>query len=185
MDGGERVEDGEVDAGAPHRDAFTSLYRQHLPAVRAQVRMWVSPDDVDEIVSSTFMTAWQKFDDIAPGSEKAWLLGVARNHCRNRFRARRRADALTDAITRVTPTEFDPMVGRPEPDEFTPLLRALANLSADEQELLALSVWQELAPAEIALVLGLRQGTVRVRLHRARRRLETEYQRLQERSVEP
>jgi DNA-directed RNA polymerase specialized sigma24 family protein len=77
--------------------------------------MWVSPDDVDEIVSSTFMTAWQKFDDIANGSERAWLLGVARNHCRNRFRARRRADALTAADPAIGDGRRDPVrlgVGR-------------------------------------------------------------------------
>jgi RNA polymerase sigma-70 factor (ECF subfamily) len=57
-------------------------------------------------------------------------------------------------------------------------MEALRSLPADDQELLALSVWQELTPTEIALVLHVRQGTVRVRLHRARRRLEAEYDRI-------
>ena len=169
----------EDDATARRREAFTALYRQHLPAVRGQVRLWVTADEVDEIVSSTFVTAWRKFDQITPGSEKAWLLGVARNHCRNRFRARRRSDALTEAVARLAgPDSAQLYASRPDPAEFAPLLRALANLGPDEQELLELSIWQELTPTEIAMVLDVRQGTVRVRLHRARRRLEAEFARL-------
>jgi RNA polymerase sigma-70 factor (ECF subfamily) len=169
----------EVDANAPRRDAFTDLYRRFLPSVRGQVRLWVSSDEVDEIVSATFVTAWRKFEQITPGSEKAWLLGVARNHCRNRFRARRRSDALIEAVAQATLSPTADLYGqRPDPSEFAPLLVALGNLSTEEQELLALSIWQELSPAEIAAVLNVRQGTARVRLHRARRRLEAEYERL-------
>ena len=169
----------EVDESVPRRDAFTDLYRRHLLAVRGQVRAWVSPDEVDEIVSATFVTAWRKFEQIPPAAEKAWLLGVARNHCRNRYRARRRGDALIDAIARSVPREAAEMYsGAPDPAELAPLLKAMRSLTADEQELLALSVWHDLTAAEIATVLDLRQGTVRVRLHRARRRLEAEYTRL-------
>jgi RNA polymerase sigma-70 factor (ECF subfamily) len=171
---------GEEDSeDASRRDAFAALYREHLPAVRGQVRLWVPHDEVDEIVSSTFVTAWRKFDQIAPGSEKAWLLGVARNHCRNKFRARRRIDAVTDAVARTTIADtLDPEDDRAHPAELAPLMEALRSLPADDQELLALSVWQELTPTEIALVLHVRQGTVRVRLHRARRRLAAEYDRI-------
>jgi RNA polymerase sigma-70 factor (ECF subfamily) len=175
------VSNEEVDSSSPRREAFTALYRRHLTAVRGQVRLWVAPDEVDEIVSTTFMTAWTKFDQIEFGSERAWLLGVARNHCRNRYRARRRSDALTDAVGRITPPPIsDLYADHPDPAEFVPLLSALAALDSGEQELLTLAVWQDLTPAEIALVLGVRQGTVRVRLHRARRRLELEYRRIRE-----
>jgi RNA polymerase sigma-70 factor (ECF subfamily) len=173
------VSDEDIDATAFRREAFTALYRRLLPAVRGQVRLWVAADEVDEIVSSTFVTAWHKFEQITPGSEKAWLLGVARNHARNRFRSRRRSDALTEAVARLAaPPTADLYADRPDPVDFAPLLRALENLERDEQELLELSIWQELTPAEIAIVLDVRQGTVRVRLHRARRRLEVEYDRL-------
>jgi RNA polymerase sigma-70 factor (ECF subfamily) len=48
---------------------------------------------------------------------------------------------------------------------------ALARLSAKDRELLTLSAWEDLSPAEIAVVLGQRVGVVRVRLHRARKNL--------------
>lgn len=172
------MRDEEVEESSSRRGAFTALYRAHLPGVRAQIRAWVPASDVDEIVSATFVTAWQKFDQITPGSERAWLLGVARNHCRNRHRAVRRADALAVLVARTAQDVVDPNSDRPDPRELEPLLRALQRLSPEEQDLLALSAWQELTPAEIAAVLGIRQGTVRVRLHRARRRLEAEFERM-------
>jgi RNA polymerase sigma-70 factor, ECF subfamily len=47
----------------------------------------------------------------------------------------------------------------------------LATLPVDDREVLTLTVWEELRPAEIAVILGMAPGTVRVRLHRARSRL--------------
>ena len=54
-----------------------------------------------------------------------------------------------------------------EPD----VVRALGRLGPDDQEILRLVAWEELARDEIAVVLGISRGAVRVRLHRARRRL--------------
>ena len=127
-------------------DAFTAFYRTHVVAVRAQVRVWVAAADVDEIVSATFMTAWTRFDDVPPDAPKAWLLGVARNHCRNRGRRERRATALTDAIRDAQPRHAMTDAAGPDDDVEAALLDALAALSGDDQELLTLSIWQELGP---------------------------------------
>lgn len=48
------------------------------------------------------------------------------------------------------------------------ILRHIRELPQLEQEVLALCVWQRLTPSEAAHVLGVPQGTVRARLHRAR-----------------
>lgn len=64
----------------------------------------------------------------------------------------------------------DEAVGTSTPgDELTDVVaRALGRLRADERELIQLVEWERLAPAEVAVVLGVRPGTARVRLHRAR-----------------
>jgi RNA polymerase sigma-70 factor (ECF subfamily) len=48
---------------------------------------------------------------------------------------------------------------------------ALAELPANDREVLVLTAWEQLTPAEIAVVLGVPAATVRTRLHRARNRL--------------
>jgi RNA polymerase sigma-70 factor (ECF subfamily) len=50
------------------------------------------------------------------------------------------------------------------------LARALAALSADDREVLLLIAWAELSYEEVAGALGIPLGTVRSRLHRARKR---------------
>ena len=66
-----------------------------------------------------------------------------------------------------------PAAPPPDPaDEGDPALAdALARLRPAEQELLRLWAWEDLAPADIALVLGTTTNAVNIRLHRARRRL--------------
>jgi hypothetical protein len=54
------------------------------------------------------------------------------------------------------------------PDQFS---EAFSALHARDQEILRLAIWEDLAPAEGALVLGCTAGTFKVRAHRARQRL--------------
>jgi RNA polymerase sigma-70 factor (ECF subfamily) len=68
-------------------------------------------------------------------------------------------------------------VPTPEPDHadtlaaLQPIAVALAELGADDREVLHLAAWEELTAPEIAVVLGIPATTVRTRLHRARNRL--------------
>ena len=52
------------------------------------------------------------------------------------------------------------------------LAAALATLDETDREVIMLSAWDGLTSAEIGELLGVRAATVRVRLHRSRRRLE-------------
>jgi RNA polymerase sigma-70 factor (ECF subfamily) len=50
-----------------------------------------------------------------------------------------------------------------------PALRAaIGNLCPEDRDVLLLFAWEHLRPAEIAVCLGIPQGTARWRLHRAR-----------------
>jgi len=71
----------------------------------------------------------------------------------------------------VHPDPAEQIVGRL--DAQAPVSRALALLSESDAEVLRLWAWEHLEPAEIALVLGISSVASRVRLHRARRRLES------------
>ena len=53
------------------------------------------------------------------------------------------------------------------------ILVPVARLSQLEQEVLALCVWQELAPRDVARALDVPEATVRTRLHRARNHLRS------------
>lgn len=56
----------------------------------------------------------------------------------------------------------------------TVVLAALNRLGPQEREILLLTEWERLTPTEAAVVLGIKPGTARVRLHRARRTLASD-----------
>lgn len=149
-------------------ERFTALFEStHRALLAYAVRRVVDPADAADVVAETFLVAWRRLDDVPPGDQaRPWLFGVARRVLANLHRGDRRrhalADRLRETLTDVVPP---PSVGE------SPVERALRRLGEGDQEILRLVAWEELARDEIAVVLGVSRGAVRVRLHRARRRL--------------
>jgi RNA polymerase sigma-70 factor (ECF subfamily) len=140
----------------------------------------VHSSEVDDVVSATLHTAWRKMEAVPVEERRLWLLGVTRNHCRNVRRSRRRRGALLTAMAAEygsTPRDgSDDAIDAVDAVKLAALSEAERRLSDHDRELLALSVWEELSPAEIASVLGITPVAARVRLHRARRRLAEAFQ---------
>jgi RNA polymerase sigma-70 factor (ECF subfamily) len=158
-----------VEVHASRERAFEEVYRECLPDVRTYAAAHVGRSEVDDIVSSTFMTVWQKFEEAPPLSRRAWVIGVARNHCRNRWRSNRRFASLVDEIVLARPKlEVGLTAAGVDPGALSVVTDLIPDLEAGERELLVLTGWLELSPAEIGEVLGVPAGTVRVRLHRLR-----------------
>jgi RNA polymerase sigma-70 factor (ECF subfamily) len=67
--------------------------------------------------------------------------------------------------------------------EHRQLLTALGALRQNDQEILRLTVWEELSQAEIAIALGISIGAVRQRFYAAKKKLTDEYNRLESRKV--
>jgi RNA polymerase sigma-70 factor (ECF subfamily) len=150
---------------------FERLYAEHGRAVLAYaVRRATGAQDAADVVAETFLVAWRRLDDVPPADEaRLWLYGVARHVLANQHRSERRRERLAERLRRELPDALDtvPPVG---PDAA--VVRAgLAQLGADDQEILRLSGWEELNPREIATVLGISHVAARSRLHRARHRL--------------
>ncbi len=150
------------------------MFRAHVAQVRGYTWTLVDSADCDDIVAATFRTAWQRFEQVPPLAEKAWLLGVARQHIRNHVRSERRRQALVGALESLRPpADVEMHHGRIDPITTGPLWQAIGQLSEAEREVIQLAAWHELQPSEIAVVLDISQAAARVRLHRARQHLET------------
>ncbi|WP_460624442.1 RNA polymerase sigma factor [Kineosporia babensis] len=150
---------------ALHADAFDDLLRfteRRVPASEA-------PD----VVSTVFLTAWRRLDDVPtePGAARAWLFAVARNTMANQSRSwlRRRAldVRLADHWSEAGPDEAGATADRVD------LARAFRSLSAADREVLALVAFDGLTADQAAQVLNCRRSTFAMRLTRARQRLRT------------
>jgi RNA polymerase sigma factor (sigma-70 family) len=149
-------------------ERFRSVFFDHYRAVRRSVTRLSDASDIDDVVAETFLVAWRRIDEL-PAEPRVWLLAVARKTAANRRRSARRRAALLQRIGRERSL---PALQRPTDSEASPLLVALATLGRADQELLALICWDGLSTREAATVIGCSHGALRVRLHRARRRLE-------------
>lgn len=157
--------------GQGSEDRFERLYTEHGRAVLAYaVRRVADPQDAADVVAETFLVAWRRLDQV-PASEAArlWLYGVARYVLANQYRSERRRERLAERLRRELRVAIED-VPRPGPDAGA-VRQALARLGVEDQEILRLAGWEELAPREVATVLGISQVAARSRLHRARQRL--------------
>ena len=155
------------------REEFEQLFRETRDSLSAYlVSRCHDVELAADLFSETYLTAWQKLDSIPPGDQaKLWLFGVARNLMLKGFRQRRVADALVERLAgelRRVHVEHAQINDHPS----ALLHAALDSLSKDDREILMLTAWEDLTPREIAMVMGISANVVRVRLHRARRRVE-------------
>ncbi|MFJ8864091.1 RNA polymerase sigma factor [Streptomyces sp. NPDC102451] len=149
-------------------EQFTAVYRCHRAAVERYVLRRAQPEDVGDVLAEVFLTAWRRFDQM-PAEPLPWLYGVARRVLANDRRAGQRRTDLQDRLA-DEPRPHDSGYVE-EVIARTDVAQAFDRLGGDDQEVLRLALWEELTPAEIAHVLGQKPVPVRVRLHRARRRL--------------
>jgi RNA polymerase sigma-70 factor, ECF subfamily len=144
---------------------FEDLYRVYAARVYAYALRRGSAAMAEDVVAEVFLVAWRRLEVVPRGDAAGWLLQVARRVLANHRRGERRAGALLERLAGQLGRDS---AGIDEGDERT--LRALACLSERDQELVLLVAWEDLDPSQVAEVLGVRRGTVAVRLHRARRR---------------
>jgi RNA polymerase sigma-70 factor (ECF subfamily) len=148
---------------------FTAIYYTHHPQVYAYAVSRAGRDLADDVVGDTFLIAWRRLAAVPP-TPLPWLLGVARNVLRERFRAEvRRASLAAELRAWVEEAHNDVAEGV---TEKAAMLAALAQLGEDDRELLTLVAWHGLHAREAAHVIGCSTATYFVRLHRARKRLE-------------
>jgi RNA polymerase sigma-70 factor (ECF subfamily) len=162
---------------ADEADLFTAVYDSCRQRVWAYVVSKGGREVAEEVVSETFTVAWRRFGDL-PEEPLPWLLAVARNILRDTLRTQARREAFTAEAVRWTRPETSGDIGD-QVAERSAAIKALASLSEQDKEVLMLVAWQGLAAREAARVVGCSAATLRVRLHRARKRFEQALEQLE------
>src|SRR6266571_250719 len=159
-------------AQRPRADrAFERMYRRHLGDVyRYALAVMRNQPDAEDVTQTTFMNAYRAFQrGERPEKPQNWLIAIAHNVCRQRFRqsARRPIEVSFDDDI------GDRLVGADE--EETPsaedIRRALGQLAFNQRAALVMRELEGRSYAEIAEILGLTVAAVETLLFRARRAL--------------
>ena len=161
-------------------EIFAAAYREHYWAVSRYVarRLQGRADEVEEVVAEVFTVAWRRRADL-PAAPLPWLYGVARNCLANAVRGYGRRRRLVDRLGNDEAAHGRHIVDSPEAEAPGAWVHeALDRLSPADREILRLAAWEELGADEIAVALGCGRRAAAMRLHRARRRLRAEIDRL-------
>jgi RNA polymerase sigma factor (sigma-70 family) len=147
--------------------------RNYRDIARYCARRLPKHEDAEDAATEVFATAWRRRRELpSEPRDRLWLFGIARRVAANASRADRRRSRLNVRLMgQPAPVPAPPASAGVEAAE---LARALAALSPSDRELLLLTGWEDLRPAEIARVLNRPAALVSRRLHRARRRLAAE-----------
>jgi|SRR5215217_53504 len=154
---------------------FDRLYCEHAQDLFAFLAYRTGDRTLaEDLLADTFeraLTARRGYDR-RRGSEKSWLYAIALNLARDQWRrsgAEARAlERETVAVAAGAGAAPDPFAGVAVRDELAP---ALAALSDEEREAVALRFGAELTVPEIAELLGEKLTTVEGRVYRALRKL--------------
>jgi RNA polymerase sigma-70 factor, ECF subfamily len=157
------------------------LFDDHHGSIwRLLRRLGVRPDQLDDATQEVFWVAVRKLDDISPGSEHAFLYGVALRVAANETRRQARADIATEGEILARIADLGPS---PEERADQRRTRALLDVVLDAMptELRTVFVLCELEGLEVRAVAVLENipiGTASSRLRRARELFSEQAKRL-------
>jgi len=158
-----------------HGASVQAFVREHHAFTwRCLRRLGLSPADADDAAQRVFVVAAARYEEIAVGSERAFLFRTAAHVA---AKARRAAGRRLESLQGDSAQERD---HAPLADELLDQRRArelldrvLSELPEDLAAVIILFEIEGLTSAEVALALDLRPGTVASRLRRARAEIET------------
>ena len=146
-------------------------------ATREARRFLMASHDVDDVVQEALVRAWRRRASCRGADRVPWMRQIARNEALRlleRRRVRSERELLDDQRLLAAVPDDDAEEEREDMLLRMQVEEVLRRLSVDDRELLALRYRRDLSQPEVARMLGIPEGTVKVRLHRLRGRLRRE-----------
>ncbi len=144
-----------MDITQVYNDNKNSVYRLALTYLHSQA-------EAEDVCHDVFIKLIEHKVSVFPGKERAWLLTVTANECKNRlkFWSRHKSEKLSADI---------PVEDTQSPD----ILETVMSLSVKERTVIYLYYYEGYATEEIAGILKITASAVRSRMERARKHLKT------------
>ena len=154
---------------------FDALFREHAAAVaRWAVRLAPSVDQ-DDVVQEVFMVAHRRLASLCPDVRPStWLFGITSRVVQSQRRKqkllrwlRRAGDDATDHLPFAGPTPVEALEQR---QAMALAYRALDSMPERHRQSFILFELEGMSVLEVADLMGIKASTIKVWLHRARRR---------------
>jgi len=148
-------------------DRVVSVFHQDMYRYAA----WLcrDPGIAEDVVQEAMLRAWKSLDALREdGAAKPWLLTIVRRE-NARYFERKRLETVD--IDNLSPAQ-SAMLAEKEDSQLEELRQAIFKLEDDYREPLVLQVLMGHSTKEIAELMGMQQGAILTRLHRARIKLK-------------
>lgn len=165
------------------KNAFGQLtQRYQMIAQRLAMRLVGQQDSAQELAQDAMLQAYLSLDHLRdPARFKGWLCGIVLNVCKSHLRDRKTAFLSLESIAGGLQFNVIPFSGTAvTPEEIAEVrelhqivLKAVNMLTTKDRDTALLFYYAQLSLREIAALLGISEGAVKVRLHRARQKLKT------------
>jgi RNA polymerase sigma-70 factor (ECF subfamily) len=176
QDAGRADDAALIERSGRQPEAFAAIFERHATEIHRFAARRLGDALAEDVVGEVFLTAFRRRDSYDRGYPDArpWLYGIATNV----IRRHRHTEARSYRI--LARTGADPVVASHDEEVLArvaasaqrrALAASLAKLHSADRDTLLLIVWGGLSYTETAHALRIPVGTVRSRLHRARRKL--------------
>lgn len=149
---------------------FDEIYKQYSPQIyRVCMGYTNDPDKAKDLVQETFISVWKSLSSFRGESRiGTWIFRIATNNCLRAIEvAKRMPSGELPANLSETPEE-------PVQEKLSFLYRCIAELPETERIIISLTL-EDLPQAEIAAIVGLSEGNVRVKVHRIKEKLAKKF----------
>jgi RNA polymerase sigma-70 factor (ECF subfamily) len=148
---------------------FQKLYEANAADIY-RYAYWLTGDifEAEDIASETIVRAWTRYNKIRTETLKAYLFKIARNIYLQNVRKRKRFTTLTDVhISNVLRPDIETEIHF----ELGEIEKNLMSIVEPDRSAFYMRINHELPYAEIARVLDLTESSVKVKIHRVRKKL--------------
>ncbi|OAA31874.1 RNA polymerase sigma 70 [Kosmotoga arenicorallina S304] len=159
--------------------AYEVLYDRYARRLGSVVKSYLGVDDIDDVIQETFIKVFKNIKKFKGNSKlSTWLYRIAVNICKDIIAKRKRQNHLLvdfqegeDQYISEPPATTDVFKEVMDELSFEELMDIIAKLSEEDRLLIKLRDIEGMTYDEIAEILEKPVGTVKSRLHYARKRL--------------
>lgn len=151
--------------------ALRELFSRHAPWLAARLRVMLPAVDVEDVLQETFLGVWRGAAGYRPdGTAGGWLWGIARRQAALFLRRRGPGELVLPAVLEADLGDVgDPTEAALSRMDLEHAVSALGPPNGPDRETWRLLCVEDRPVAEVAALMGVPEGTVKSRAHRARR----------------
>ena len=168
---------------AQDREALAQFYDEIVGVLfSTAIRILGDVLEAEEVVQDVFVQIWNKAAtfDLALGAPFHWALGITRNRCIDRLRARKRRSFLLTGLAEtaaIDPVASGAAAESPlSADELAAVRSAVASLPQEQRQAIEMAFFGGMTHIEIAETLSEPLGTIKARIRRGMLKLRESLQ---------